>query len=458
MQNFSRLMDIVDRAVGGPICEEKDFDLKYVSAGINAVVKKYGILFDKQRIVQADDDLADRVWQAALEFFEGCGVYNTSSSRRILFTRRELEETIKWAPAKAVFGEGPDAREVVHREIGDSRPPFVVGGPIGTPLSEEMFLPIMQSYVQEPVIDSIAPGTLATTHGRKIRTGSPLEVIAAWEQMELMFAAMRRAGRRGISIGAGMMGFTDVGYLSTISRFAHRPSDRHTIAMVGELKVNYELLNKLAHSVQQDGIIAAFYNPILGGLAGGEEGLAVLITAGMIALQMVYMSVTHSTCPTHPSYFCDTAPQILRALSVSTAAISRNSPIMTMVMTSPVGGPCTEQVLYESLAMATTATACGASQVFGVRSAVGTMVNHCTGLEARFNGEVGHAAAGMSREQANEIVVKAVAQYEPYLGKKPIGKPFAEAYDPVRIKPTEEWLGIYDRVKAQAEAWGMKFK
>lgn len=458
MKNFTRLMDIIDRSLNGPICDDKEFNLNYVANGINKVVKKYDIQFNKEIIIQQDDDLIDRVWQAAIEFFEECGVYNTSTNRRITFTRREIEETVKWAPSSVVFGVDQDAREVLHRKVEDEIKPFVVGGPIGTVLTEDMFLPIMQSIVQEPIIDSIAPGSIDTTYGRKVRTDSPLEVIASWEHMEMMFSALRRAGRRGMSIGAGMMGLSDVGYLSCISRYGYRPADRHTIAMVGELKTSNELLNKLAHSVQQDGIIAAFYNPILGGYAGGEEGLAVLITAGMIALQMVYMAVTHSTCPTHPSLFCDTEPQILRALSVSTAAISRNSPLMTMVMTSPVGGPCTDVLLYECVAMATMASACGTSVVFGTRSAVGVVPNHVTGLEARFNGEVGHAAAGLSREQANAIVEKAIAKYEPVIDTKPIGKPFSEAYDLLTLKPSEEWLNIYDRVKEESASWGLKFK
>jgi methylamine--corrinoid protein Co-methyltransferase len=341
--------------------------------------------------------------------------------------------------------------------VEDERHPFVVGGPIGTPLDEEMYLPIMQSYVQEPIIQSLAPGTLVTTHDRKVRTRSPLEVIAAWEEVDLMFTALDRAGRPGLSIGAVQMGLSDVGYLSSVSRFGYRPTDRHTIAMMGELKTSYELLNKLAHSVRQGGIVAGFYNPILGGFAGGEEGLAVLIVAGMIALQMVYMSVTHSTCPTHPALFNDTAPQILRSVSAATAAISRNSPIMTMVMTSPVGGPGTDTVLYECVAMATTATVCGAAQVFGTRSAVGVVPNHCTGLEARFNGEVGHAAAGLSRIQAEDIVQRAVAAYEPIMAEKPVGKSFEKVYDLDTIRPKEEWLAIYNRVKDEAASWGLQF-
>jgi methylamine--corrinoid protein Co-methyltransferase len=124
-------------------------------------------------------------------------------------------------------------------------------------------------------------------------------------------------------------------------------------------------------------------------------------------------------------------------------------------MTSPVGGPCTDTLLYECVGMAAVASACGASRVLGVRSGVGVVENHCTGLEARFNGEVAHAAAGLSREQVDEIVRRAVAKYEPLLDQKPSGVAFAEAYDPVTLRPNAGWRAIYERVKEEVAGWGL---
>ncbi|MFC2029607.1 monomethylamine:corrinoid methyltransferase [Chloroflexota bacterium] len=458
MKNMGRLLDVIDRSTSGPVCDEKEFELKYVADGVARVVEKYGIQFDKSRIIQVDDDMNDRVWQAAIDFLEQCGVYNTDTGRRITFSRREIEEAIKWAPDRATIGTGADVREVVYREIGDPRPPIILSGPIGVPLREDLYVTITQSYMQEPVIDSMAPGCLETCLGREVRSKSPMEVIACWREIDLMFTALRQAGRPGMPVGVLVTSSGDAGYLSGIGRGGYRPTDRHTIALVGEMKTNNELLNKVVHSVRQDGFIHGFYNPILGGLGGGEEGLSVLITAGMIGVTLIYMAVTQATCPTHPFLFNDTAPQILRTVSVSTAAISRNSPLLSVVMTSPVGGPGTETLLYECVAMATTATVCGAANLLGVRSAVGVIPNHCSGLEGRFNGEIGHAAAGLTREEANGIVEKAVAQYEPVMDTKPVGKPFWEVYDPLTIQPTDEWLAIYDKVKAQSASWGLRYK
>jgi methylamine--corrinoid protein Co-methyltransferase len=105
--------------------------------------------------------------------------------------------------------------------------------------------------------------------------------------------------------------------------------------------------------------------------------------------------------------------------------------------------------------MATVVSVCGASRALGVRSGVGVVENHCTGLETRFNGEVAHAAAGLSREQADEIVKKAIAKYQPVMNQKPVGKPFSEVYDLETMQPTAEWMRVYERVKEDVMGWGL---
>ena len=73
-------------------------------------------------------------------------------------------------------------------------------------------------------------------------------------------------------------------------------------------------------------------------------------------------------------------------------------------------------------------------------------------------GEVGHATAGMSRDDAEEIAQKAVAMYEPELSGKPFGKPFEELYDVTKVRPNAEWLAMYDKVKENVAGWGLNFK
>jgi methylamine--corrinoid protein Co-methyltransferase len=457
LQNQARLLDIIDRAYDGPPCDERDFDLTHVAGGVARVVKEYDVKFDRTRLIQQDDAMIARLWEASLDFLESCGVYNTSTSRRMLFTRREIEEYLASAPSETVIGEGRDARTEVYRAVEDPHPPIIIGGPIGVPLSEALFVPIMQSYIQEPIVDTVTVGCLDSTYGREVRTQSALEVMAAWQEVELIFSAARRAGRPGMAFGCVSMAISEVGHLSAISRGGYRPVDWHMIAMFSEMKVNNGLLIKVAHSVRTDGIIQSFYNPILGGLGGGEEGVAVLIVAGLVAMQLMYMAATHSSAPVTPLVPADTVPPLLRSMSAAHTALSRHTHLMTDLPISPLAGPGTETLLYECVAAATIGAVCGASRLMGPRSATGVHLNHCTGLESRFMGEIGHATAGMDREEAEGIVQKAVAEYESELTGKPFGRPFEELYDVIKLRPNAEWLATYDRVKDQVAGWGVDF-
>ena len=449
-------MDIFQRSLTGPVVDEQQFDSDHVTQGIRRVVRQYDIRADRTQVVNLDDDLADRVWVAALDFLTDCGIYCLDTGRVIQFSREEIEQILADAPQNVLLGRGKDAVHERYRPIGETRPPLNMGGPIGSPVSEHLFVPVMLSYVQEPGVDVTCPATLSTVSGSDIRTRSPLEIMAAWEEYNLMKQVLRRAGRSGMAINCVQISISDVGFLSAISRNGYRPTDMHTLGMISELKVNFEQLNKVAHAIFQGGIIDPFANPIYGGLGGGLEGIAVLLTAEMIALNLVYMAVCHGSSPTHPFNFNDTGREIMQATSLSLQALARNSHLMTNMTVSPVGGPGTKTLLYECIAFTTLCTVSGISRILGPRSACGTVQDHFSGLEARFNGQIAQASAHLNREQADEIVQRALSCYENLQDKKPVGKPFQEVYDLTAIQPTREWLNCYDEVLEEAIHWGLR--
>ena len=84
MVNF---MEIIDRALKGPFYSEKDFDLKVFVPKLREVIKKYEIKYDPENPVPSDNDLADRVFKAGMEFYANVGTYCVDTSRIIRFTR-----------------------------------------------------------------------------------------------------------------------------------------------------------------------------------------------------------------------------------------------------------------------------------------------------------------------------------------------------------------------------------
>ena len=80
------LVEIVKRAQSGPFMKEKEFEVGLVKR-IRKLVKEYGIKYDANNLVPADDDMADRIFEAGLQLFVEFGAYCQSTERCIRFTR-----------------------------------------------------------------------------------------------------------------------------------------------------------------------------------------------------------------------------------------------------------------------------------------------------------------------------------------------------------------------------------
>jgi methylamine--corrinoid protein Co-methyltransferase len=252
----------------------------------------------------------------------------------------------------------------------------------------------------------------------------------------------------GINISVSDIGQLSAGHLL-------RKTDNHCIGIISELKMDNTILNKIAHTIMLEGNILAYSNPTWGGLGGGLLTQLILLTAEMIACSIYFFGTVVCTTPTHPMYFCSTTKEIFQLLSVSMQAIAKNSNLITVVSPVTVGGPVTKVLLYEIIANALLCQHSGVTRLEGPRGATGAVEGACTGLEARFQGEVCWAATMVPRTKAEEIIRKAYAAYVDDIPNKPYGKPFWEAYDVKTVTPTEEWQGIYEEVKQEAIQWGL---
>ena len=458
MRNTTRLLDILDRAETGPIIEESDWDMLLVPDEVNKVISEFDIDFNTlgDDLVPGDDDLADRVYSAGLALAERLGAFCISTSRRILFSRAEIMNGLAVAPIEVTYGEGLDRHTERKRAVEDSAHMTIKGGGVGTPIPEELYLPVHQSYAQEPLIDTMINCTMDRVYGRDVRSHTPWEMLAGWHEAELTKAACRRAGRPGLGIGCVENAVSELAEISATSYGGFSPYDWHHIAMISEFKTDYGSLAKLTHLVKTGSIIHAFYNTIYGGSVGGKEGVAVAIVAGSILLQMVYMTNTHSVSPAHPFFGNDTTAEIIPAISVGHQALARNSRLMTDLVITPVGGPGMHTLLYEVAAMAIMGAASGSCALIGPRSNGGVQPAYVSGLEARFVAEVAHAAAGITRTDANELVKQLFSRYKSTLDQRPLGKPFNEVYDLTTLKPTPEWVAIYEEVKSELRQLGLE--
>ena len=68
MKHRGRLLEVLRRAENGPMIDEKDFERALITPTVKRLVDKYSIKFNQGTIINSDDDLADRLFQAGLEF------------------------------------------------------------------------------------------------------------------------------------------------------------------------------------------------------------------------------------------------------------------------------------------------------------------------------------------------------------------------------------------------------
>lgn len=450
------LVEIVKRAQSGPFMKEKEFELGLVKR-IRKLVKEYGIKYDAGNLVPADDDMADRVFQAGLQLFVEFGAYCQSTERCIRFSRDEVLDLVARAPAAVTLGTGKDAVVMRHRGVEDGSPTVMHSGPTGTPASEQYHPLILLSCAQEPLVDCLGAGSVSTYLGANIRPGTPLEILGARRDASVAREAVRMAGRPGMHINDVAVPLTCAGKMATFDPGAGlRPSDGILVSQMVELKTDFDQLSRVAHLYNVGGITVDLMTPLLGGLGGGAEGTAVVSVADHLLGVVLYDADYHMFSLTHLNYVNNTDPLGIWTQAMVGQALSRNTPIILLNDIYTLSGPGTRELLYECAAGAVVGTVCGFNMQ-GAGTTGGFKRDHTTGLEARFIAEVSRASLGLTRQDAAELIPGLMKGYIDTLETPNRGRPFAEVYNVDTVQPTEEWLDIYYTVKEEISRLGLKF-
>jgi methylamine--corrinoid protein Co-methyltransferase len=451
------IFEIIRRAEEGPYMKETDFDMKLFRTATR-LVKDFGIKFDKEIVVTNDDKMADALFEGSIQLALEMGMLSVSTSRVIQFTEQELRNTVRFAPKELHLGRGKDARLMRARTFGDGHPMLVTGGPPGTPLSEELFLPVMMSYAKEPLIDIIIAGSLTVIEGMEVRTNGPLEIRACRQEQKWVREALDRAGRPGMHIYAsGESSATELGTLAIASEEYMRTSDSHMIPVLSELKTDNARLSRVMTGLEYPAFKTSLIDPIIGGFGGGPAGAALVLGAAIILSTAAYGCEMHCLHPIHNKYISVSTKEGMWVDSIVGRAFARNGPLCLLADAWATAGAGTPDLLYETAAMAI-AQETSALHTDSLGSTNGVYPN-CSGLEARFFAEVIHAVfnQNMSIEQANDLVLKLFEKYEKGFESPDFGKPFPEVYDVGTITPKQEWLDIYHRVKDEVAAMGVEF-
>lgn len=456
--NFFDFLEVIKRAESGEMMKETDYDRKLGKKAL-ALMKQYEIRFDPSSVIPTDDGLADRVYQAGLDLFLDLGVYCTSTQRVIRFTRKELHWALENAPQEVQYGRGKEIVSVYPRKVEDRRSPVCFFSAVGTPVTEEMFLLIARSYAQEPLADTFSGPLITSYRGIPVTSGSPIEVEAAiWNTQMLRKAAMQ-AGRPDIGIhnfqSTGEK--TDATIASAQEKFGAFPGDGLLVAAIAEMKVDFERLKKVAFLRQSPFVLGALYGPLMGGYAGGPEGTGIALVAHHFLGLLVFSAERHNSFPIHIHHVCNTSRDMLWLISTVGQALAKNTNLIFASNAFMASGPCTDMVIDELCAQSITATVSG-WHLNPAAVAKNRYPMRCSGMEPRIHAEVGHRIAeiGLSRKEANRMVLKLVEGYEKRIPEAPIGKRFDECYQLDQIRPTDEYESLLTKKKKEWKSLGLE--
>lgn len=448
--------DLWRRAEEGPECSERDFDMRLFRKIIE-LKKEYDIKFDPNQPLPIDASLAKDIYQAGLMCFLDLGTLCTTSGRVIKVTEEEVKEALKKAPRELSVGQGSDAVKIGGNIPGAGGKVVVAGGPAASPISESLYLKTMYSYAKEPVVDILYSGLLNSIEGMMIKPRTPLEMAAARREALLAREALRMAGRTGLCI-TGLVHVTAEATAFADCPEGLRPTDIHEIDLLNELKIDVETLKRIYYCQENGYIISSMACPLVGGFAGGAEGVAIVGVAE--ALQSYTIVGAHlfqlAICNIHTRSGTDKAT--LWAGAAALLALKTAQNVIAGDLMWVAAGPCTDVVCYEIAAKTIADVVCGADVISSAGCTGGKMVDHYTGMEARIAGSIARAVSRMGLKQASDIVRELVNLYNDRVIRKELPKPksFSECYNLESVTPTAEYLKIWEDCKKKLEELGLK--
>jgi methylamine--corrinoid protein Co-methyltransferase len=284
-----------------------------------------------------------------------------------------------------------------------------------------------------------------------VRSQTPYETLVGMRNAKLTEEALWRAGRPGMPVTAVISSVTAFGQLGGFGMPGGFSPEKDIAIVLGpsELKTSYDCLHKVVHAVNCGAPIYSSALPMIGGYAGGPEGVVIVAIAYSLLHYFVHQASYGACSPFDVRHMSNSGRDAEWVVSVFLQALSRNTPLLTHSSVNPAAGPGTEMLLYEAAVTAMNLSVSGVAMGLGTRSATGKYKDYLSPLECKWSAEVIKACAGMTRAQANEIAKQLIPKYEDRLPDPPKGYSFPECYDVETLKPKDEWYTAYRKVKEE---------
>lgn len=458
--SYVTYQEVLYRAETGPLMKEATYD-RLIGKVCRELVKKYDLKYDPNIIVNYDDDVADRFFEAALDFFVEVGVYVTDYERIIKFTREETLDTIAGVLAQVQYGRNKDAKLAVKRRVEDSIDPFIAFSPVGNPVSEELFEAFIRHYAQERITDAVFSPVLTSFRGQPVKSDVSSEMEASIWNRKAIKEACRNVGRPDVGCcnWASTAEKTDVVIAIGDPEFGSIINDGVLNAAIAEMKVDQERLKKVSYLRQKGFILEGLLGPLMGGYAGGPAETSICHIAHHFLAACVYRTDINIGFPIHINYCCNSTPEMLWLTSVINQALARNCNILKLSNMFNHAGPNTEMCMLEAACYGMTATVSGADALDLGALTMNRHPMRWAVQEPKMAAECGHIVArmGIDRKQINEIVKVLVKEYQPLMGTMPLGSRWDECYDTEKLIPKPEYAELVQKMHKKLEGFGLNW-
>jgi len=188
-----------DRFINGKKTREDTWDYVTVPNNAAMIKSKYGLEFGK-KIIPEDKDLMNRLFLGGVEMLVVTGFFNPDLGKVMHVTEAEVYEGIKKATKRLRLGRGKDEVICDRRRGNSPTKPIIQGGPTGAPISEDLFVSLMQGYAQEATVDTLVSGVMSTIDGHAPTANTPWEIKATLAEIRAVREGMARAERPGMAI------------------------------------------------------------------------------------------------------------------------------------------------------------------------------------------------------------------------------------------------------------------
>jgi len=127
--------DTLDRLNTGPRVHEQDFD-RSIFPRMKEMIARYEIKYNPAEPVPSDDDMADRLFAAGMEYAIEKGLWVLDTQKVIKYTQGEIWRVLENLHSPLWFGHAKDQVCLSPRTPESSVRPLVMGGAAGSSVSE----------------------------------------------------------------------------------------------------------------------------------------------------------------------------------------------------------------------------------------------------------------------------------------------------------------------------------